>query len=112
MANEPELIGLIVLAWALFCAAGLFGQVVGGADGYSSPHLRLIVRRKWTPPVWLKAGWIAQEQNGEWYWHADEPQIVDGEWENDVAFRHLCQDAFDFVPPPCADWKQSKRRIN
>ena len=72
----------------------------------------LIVCRKWTPQPWLKPGWIAQEQNGEWWWHADEPLIVCGSWENDVACLHLLQDALDFTPPPCDDWKQSKRRIN
>ena len=89
-----------------------FGEILSGGDGHSTRSPRLIVRRKWTPQPWLKPGWIAQEQNGEWFWHSDEPKIVDGEWHNDVAFLRLLQDALDFTPPPCDDWKQSKRRIN
>ena len=88
------------------------GKIIGGIDGYGSQWPRLIVRRKWTPPAWLKPGWIAMAATGEWWWHADEPQIVDGGWCNEVACVHLLQDAFDFTPPPCDDWKQSKRRIN
>lgn len=82
------------------------------AKGSSTNDARLIVRRKWTPQPWLKPGWIAQEQDGEWFWHSDEPKIVCGSWENDVAQFHLLRDALDFTPPPCDDWKQSKRRIN
>lgn len=90
------------------------GQVVGGADGYSSPHLRLIVRRKWTPPAWLKPGWIAMDADCAWFAYRSEPEACygDGEWRSGDEASHLCPDIIDFTPPPCDDWKQSKRRIN
>lgn len=72
-----------------------------------------ILRRSWTWPEWLKAGWIAMDANGEWWAFTEEP-VVDtcdtywDEYDSDVC--NLSNACLDFTPPPCDDWRQSKRR--
>ena len=81
-----------------------------GDDGSA---YRLILREKWTPPTWLKAGWIAKDYNGAWFWYPTEPQLSMDEkmWCSRGAI-HIDPNAFNFTPPSCDDFRQSKRRIN
>ena len=76
---------------------------------------RVVLRPIWQPPSWMRPGWIAMDENQDWYWHAVEPS----QWDHIFSSRkHSCiiyrkgkPTVGDFTPPPCDDWKQSKRRI-
>lgn len=74
--------------------------------------VRPIVRPAWKWPKWLKAPWIALDSDGEWCTHRHEPFVRYGLYWDDGhgAATHLDADLFDFTPPPCTEWKQSKRR--
>ena len=38
----------------------------------------------WTPPpelvAVLKPGWVAMDEDGDWYWHKKRPRLGEGEW--------------------------------
>ena len=74
---------------------------------------RLIVRKTWQPPAWLKPGWIAMDANGDWWWTASRPNFLQGSWieSNDEGMFGLCPPYVDFAPPPCTDPSQSLREI-
>lgn len=68
---------------------------------------RLVVRRKWQWPEWIKDGvWIAMDKDGKWYLYAEEPRRDESMWLGPDASRleHLC----DFTPPPVVDWRHSR----
>jgi hypothetical protein len=71
----------------------------------------LIVRKDWVWPDWLKAGWIAMDEDGEWYAYNYEPEPGKNVWfpvdDGDMSFLGI--DLFRFDPPPCDDWKKSLR---
>ncbi len=66
-----------------------------------------ILRRKWTWPAWLKAPYIAMDENGGWTAYNNPPYLCPGYWN--AGGRHLSslQEMTDFTPPPCTDWRQS-----
>lgn len=71
---------------------------------------RIILRPIWTAPEWLKPGWIAMNLNGEWWWAEKEPhQRSNNYWSCDAEQCKLS--CLNWTPPPCSDWKESKREI-
>lgn len=85
------------------------GSPVTATSDYGKKHPRLIVRRKWHWPEWLTAEWIAMDECGRWYAFDDEPELKSACW---IACNRsfLSGGHYDFTPPPCDDWKTSKRR--
>lgn len=83
-------------------------------NGVSAP----ILRPAWTWPAWLKAPWIAMGEGGAWYAFEEEPHVseVHDCWIGGKGMRipfssHASVFTFlDFTPPPCTDWRQSKRK--
>jgi hypothetical protein len=67
------------------------------------------VNEVWTPPEWMKPGWISMNEDGSWYWSKNEPK----QFHNNFAVigPHVCLDNINWTPPRCDDWRQSKRRI-
>ena len=73
---------------------------------------RLIVRRKWQPPAWLKPGWIWTDNALLWRWSAIAPTWnKHNKWWSNAPSVEISREAFDFVPPPCTDPSQSLREI-
>ncbi len=71
---------------------------------------RLIIRRKWKWPEWLKAEWIAMDLNGSWFAYLVEPRAGVAAWATQghtqlplASFKKF----FDFEPPAVAGWKES-----
>ena len=85
------------------------GSQTFSAGGYTREG-SLKLRKAWTPPAFLKSGWIAMESNGSWYWYESEPCIEPGGqfWTGPGSTPLR---PFYFMPPPCIDWLKSKRRI-
>lgn len=74
--------------------------------------LKLIVAvPNWTPPEFLKPGWVAMDANGAWRWHEKEPHPRQNYYEWDSAGACVFLGHFIWTPPVCADWTQSKRRV-
>jgi hypothetical protein len=73
----------------------------------------VIVRRvePWKQPDFLKPGWIAMDESGEWYWYTKEPFCSpDGnQWFSGNSV--ILMSEVNWTPPQCSDWKQSKRII-
>ena len=67
------------------------------------------LRKAWQWPPWLKAEWIAMDENGEWYAYGSEPSVVSSHWGGEALVLLNCG-AIDFTPPHCDDWRTSKRR--
>ena len=72
---------------------------------------RIIVigKKPWQWPEWLLAEWIAMDRGGEWVAYMGEPKQGNTVWLGENP-RQLSSGHYDFTPPPCTDWKQSKRR--
>lgn len=74
---------------------------------------RVIVRRKWTWPAWLKARWLFCDRSGAWIANsgAERPRSGDGFWYFNWGAQtaSVCEELFDFTPPPCDDWRLSLR---
>lgn len=68
----------------------------------------LPVRKVWHWPEWLTAKWIAMDEDGEWFGYEAEPLLCDCIWL--ARCRMIALSLTTFVPPPCTDWRQSKRR--
>jgi hypothetical protein len=68
---------------------------------------RWIVRESWTWPAWLKAEWIARDADGKWFGYGTEPAKNSKFWYGGT---HCNLSMTDFTPPPCSDWRESKRR--
>jgi hypothetical protein len=91
-------------------------------------HEQVIVNPAWQWPAWLKAPWITKDESGEWWAFWQEPEIddIEDQWiserseyaEEGFICGETCEciyyldgtSLFDFTPPPCTDWRQSKRR--
>lgn len=58
----------------------------------------------------LKPGWVAMDENGEWYWHEGEPEVQDDIWSagRDCELSWL-SDAFDIAP--VEDWTKSLMKV-
>lgn len=72
-----------------------------------------IVRKAWQWPAWLKAPWIAMcGETGHWWGYSNEPGPREGSrrrWTGGYE-TWLNPQLLDFTPPPCDDWRQSKRK--
>jgi hypothetical protein len=91
-------------------------SVIGCASGTATYEPRVIVRRPWRWPAWLKAPWIAMDEDGYWRGWLCEPLASPpvcgcGGW-NGPGNLTLGPNSswFDFNPPPCTDWRESKRK--
>lgn len=71
---------------------------------------RLIVRRRWAWPEWLTAEWIFCNCHETWFAANGDPQLVNTGFAAINAVAITSNDYFAFAPPPCTDWRQSKRR--
>ena len=62
----------------------------------------------------MKDGWVAMDNDGDWYWHEEEPfteyeeELNRGCWYNDGQFHSL--KAFNIAP--VEDWTKSLIRID
>lgn len=81
---------------------------VWGDQQHTNP--RLIIQRKWKWPEWLKAEWIVKFAIGGWVATNEEPLLTAGDYWSWGRYAPIYLDVFDFTPPPCTDWRQSKRR--
>ena len=66
-------------------------------------YQRLIVRKIWTPPEWLKPGWIFIGAAGEWLhqWESPTERLHSGHWAASGVQVRL-NDATNFVGPDVA----------
>jgi hypothetical protein len=71
---------------------------------------RIIIRTVWTWPAWLKAPWIAMDEDGLWSGCESEPFGGRAKWMTKGNAVQLHIGLLDFTPPPCSDWKLSKRK--
>jgi hypothetical protein len=75
----------------------------------------LIVKKDWVWPAWLRAGWIAQDKDGEWYGYNCQPSLNadGGRWDapalSDDPIINLEPDIVAFEPPHCENWMRSLR---
>ena len=83
------------------------------ADRASSEQIfgrrRFILRKKWTPPEFLRPGWIAQMFDGRWFWSDTEPEGVGNGYV--VRGQHFLLSNVDWTPPDVASPVQSLTRI-
>jgi hypothetical protein len=68
------------------------------------------IQHAWTWPPWLKATWIAMDQDGLWCACETEPVQDHALWMTKGNSLPLRVGLLDFHPPPCSDWRQSKRK--
>jgi hypothetical protein len=62
----------------------------------------------------FRKGWIAMDENGEWYWYNVKPTTVMHSWsfvipDEDLYCFRLPEDIFQF--PKIRDWRKSLRRV-
>lgn len=96
-----------------------FVQTVIELDGDKKRQC-LVVRFKddWQWPAWLTAPWIACDSLMNWYAFTREPEFaLDKEtghalnWQKQYGtYCFISPMLYAFTPPPCTDWRQSKRR--
>lgn len=92
------------------------GAVMEVAESGGFP--RVIVRRKWEWPAWLKAKWLFCDGYGHWfavccgnrpvYDKARDAWVCNFGYSGPVL--DLQCGCIDFTPPQCDDWKTSLRR--
>ena len=70
---------------------------------------RIILRKKWTAPEFLRPGWIAQMFDGRWFWSDTEPEGVGNGYV--VRGQHFLLSNVDWTPPDVASPVQSLTRI-
>lgn len=70
----------------------------------------VILKPAWQWPFWLKANWLAMDEDGTWTAFMDEPKIEDDEMWGGDEYYEVKEDFLDCVLPVCHDWRQSKRR--
>ena len=62
----------------------------------------------WTPPEWIKEGWVAMDMNGIWRWYQDRPTLGVVTWISADGSRScVCVDG-----PICKDWTTSLRQVS
>lgn len=88
-------------------ALNIYSPITAGRDFTSDIHPVLVPI--WTPPSWLKPGWIAMDENGTWWWYAIEPTRGLSAWYGVGQCR--LTPATNFNPPRCDDWTTSKMQI-
>ena len=89
-------------------------------DGVSAVHCAgfdyqdtgcIIVQKAWQWPAWLKYSWLAMDRNERWWAYENEPNVFDRDiWYAGGDRFEVSHKAIEFTPPPCTDWRQSKRR--
>ena len=72
--------------------------------------LHLIVRRRWKWPEWLTAEWIFCNCHETWFATNSDPIQVNTGFQSVNAVAITTNNYFQFTPPHCTDWTQSKRR--
>jgi hypothetical protein len=82
--------------------------VAEARDDHDRPSM--IVRKKWQWPSWLAAEWIFLSPNGKWFATDKEPVARTANWECLGVIVCLSFHMFEFSPPPCDDWRNSKKR--
>jgi hypothetical protein len=106
-----------------FLCQDSLGSCLGslGTHSEARPYdVRVIVRPAWQWPAWLACDFIAQEMDGHWHGYAMRHQghelaaNIDGwdGWLTRWDLDYFASGRFlNFTPPPpCTDWRQSKRR--
>lgn len=74
---------------------------------------RLIVRKKWQPPEWLKPGWIAMDGDGCWMWFQSLPFLKGDEWfPRQGDFCAIDLPCVEFTPPQAASPATSLQQID
>lgn len=71
---------------------------------------KIILQPIWQWPAWLKAPWIAMDEDRTWYVYEDKPHISRDTWINVNQMNSIEDWAIDFTPPPCTDWTKSLRK--
>lgn len=75
---------------------------------------RIVLCADWRWPAWLKAGWVAMNEDGDWMAYNAPPWIDCDElfWtcHKDSSIMWLHPDYFRFDPPPYDDWTSSLRQ--
>ena len=84
----------------------LHGKICISSCGLSAQHLVVVVRKKWTPPSFLKAGWIQMDAHGNWRWFEKVPFSANGECG------YLDLGLVNWNPPAVSDWRESLIRID
>lgn len=85
-------------------------------DVEDASRLKVIVkiREAWQWPEWIKSGtWMAMDGNGTWWLYNCEPMISGGAWCCDGSALETGRKFLKFIdldPPPCDDWRTSKRQ--
>ena len=77
-------------------------------EGFTRP--RLVIRRKWKWPEWLKAEYIAMDANGRWFAYPFEPQAGMATWNvggHSLLPLSMLKQFLDFTPPAVPGWKES-----
>lgn len=53
----------------------------------------------------LKPGWVAMDENGDWFWHGQKPGLEYGEWHSWGDSCWYISGSFNITP--AEDWKKS-----
>lgn len=73
--------------------------------------VRPIYKKSWEWPEWLKASYIAMDQNGDWFAYTTRPEIRGSSWNFTGpacgAMYLMNQVVLDFTPPKCSCWEDS-----
>lgn len=74
---------------------------------------RIIVEKIWEWSVWLKAAWIAKDEDGKWYGYTSCPKLGCSLWKTTLEEGNIPLNAsfIDWTDPPWdIDWKDSLTR--
>jgi hypothetical protein len=74
----------------------------------SYANQRIILRKKYQWPTWLKARYIAMDKDKGWWAYDSRPILYERGWKigEGRAF-NLRHNLVDFTPPECSDWTKS-----
>lgn len=66
---------------------------------------------EWQWPEFIKPGWwLAMDCDCRWFAYECEPYISGQSWNSNGFATMITADLINWTPPPCADWKTSKRQ--
>jgi hypothetical protein len=82
-------------------------QVLQAAHDWDS--FAVIVKPAWQWPSWLKANWLAMDEDETWTAFMDEPEIEDGDMWGGDEYYVLNAEFLDVALPVCNNWRTSKR---
>jgi len=85
-------------------------QIATERDVVTFSHPRVILRKKWCWPDWIKPGtWIAANSIGQWWAYERKPADSDGRCFPSLGGGCILIEAIaNFVPPPCDNWTKSR----